>query len=97
MNGMVGNLLDMARLQTGPVSLRGMAASGRGGRREPQTGPGPGRAHPVRIEGLDALPLLAVRPGADGAEVFCNLFEKRRQVFAARNAPSRSTRWHRAG
>lgn len=74
-NGMVGNLLDMARLQTGPVSLR----------REWQPveeviGAGlkllePALAgHPVLINGLDALPLLEF-DAVLLERVFCNLFE----------------------
>ncbi len=82
LNGMVGNLLDMARLQSGRVQLR----------REWQPVEevvgaslkllGPALAdHPVRIAGLDALPLLEF-DAVLIERVFCNLFEN-----AAKYAP----------
>lgn len=74
-NGMVGNLLDMARLQTGPVCLRkewqpveevvGASLKLLGGALE---------GHPVRVLGLAALPLLEF-DAVLIERVFCNLLE----------------------
>jgi len=74
-NGMVGNLLDMARLQTGPVSLRkewqpveevvGASLKLLGSALE---------GHPVRVAGLADLPLLEF-DAVLIERVLCNLFE----------------------
>lgn len=75
LNGMVANLLDMARLQTGRIQLRrewlpieevvGASAHGLGSLLV---------AHPLRTTGLAALPLLEV-DAVLLERVFCNLFE----------------------
>lgn len=74
-NGMVGKLLDMARLQTGPVSLRkewqpveevvGASLKLLGSALE---------GHPVRVLGLVELPLLEF-DAVLIERVLCNLFE----------------------
>lgn len=75
LSGMVGKLLDMARLRTGPVSLRkewqpveevvGASLKLLGSALE---------GHPVRVTGLAHLPLLEF-DAVLIERVFCNLFE----------------------